>query len=128
MPLEASFDILHDPEATRIMGNVQRYNRVHAAGIKGLVQKMLALPFFIWTTLQDLMDPDKSSSLLFRVRMFALILGVIYMVSPIEITAIDKRNTLNLFECGAFAFVTLMHVIGLYRSGRLARNRNRWID
>ncbi|XP_062175786.1 uncharacterized protein LOC133880838 [Alnus glutinosa] len=126
-PLEASFDSTHDPEAARIMGNVRRYNRVHAAGIKGLVQKMLDLPFFIWMMLQDLMDPDKSSLLLFRVRIFAIILGGIYMAIPIDIIGIDKRNTQNLFEYGAFAFVTLMHIIGLYRTGRLGRHGNRWI-
>ncbi|KAJ7968050.1 E3 ubiquitin-protein ligase [Quillaja saponaria] len=83
-PLEASFDCNQDPGAMKIMENLRRYNRLHVGGLKGLTQKALELPFLARMTLQDMMDPDKTRANLFKARMFAILVGCIYVLIPLD--------------------------------------------
>ncbi|KAI4296229.1 hypothetical protein L6164_036203 [Bauhinia variegata] len=117
-PFQAAFDYNYEPEAQKIMENVRRYNRLHMGGVQGLIQKLYYLPFLVRMALQDMMDPDKTSTYLCKVRIFAMILGLIYMLIPLDIIPYDKRHILSLFDHSAVAFVTIMHIIGLLRSRR----------
>ncbi|XP_028753249.1 E3 ubiquitin-protein ligase RNF170-like isoform X1 [Neltuma alba] len=120
-PVQAAFDRSQNPESNKIMENVRRYNRLHIGGMQGLMQKFFDLPFFIRMALQDMMDPDKTSSYLTRVRLFAMALGMMYVLNPFEFLPFAKRDILNLFDLYATTFVTIIHVIALCRARRVIR-------
>ncbi|PSS02876.1 E3 ubiquitin-protein like [Actinidia chinensis var. chinensis] len=108
----ASFDRC---QAVEVLENVRKYNRLFVGGIYGLILKVLALPLLIKRVFYEMMDPNAADNHLFKVRLFAILLGVLYSFTPFDFLPIGRRNAIDLFDNLAIALVFTLYMIGLYR-------------
>ncbi|XP_042482988.1 E3 ubiquitin-protein ligase RNF170-like [Macadamia integrifolia] len=123
IPCEASLQHRHDPEVSGVLQNIQRYNRSFGGGTNGLIQKLRDLPFFLRRLLRELVDPQRSLPLFFRLRMFlAMLVCGIYILSPIDIIPEGLVGLIGLFDDIVVALIFFLHVAAMYRSALLTRH------
>ncbi|URE22054.1 RING finger protein [Musa troglodytarum] len=97
-----------EPEASRVLENIEKYNRNFGGGSSSLIQRLRDLPFFIRRLLREMMDPQRSLPIVLRVRVIlAMALTAIYVLSPVDIipevrlfvkAVIGKRDHINVEE------------------------------
>ncbi|GMP39286.1 hypothetical protein CsSME_00010181 [Camellia sinensis var. sinensis] len=109
---EASFDHRHDVE---VLENVRKYNRIFVGGIPGLIMKMRELPLLIKRIFREMMDPDAADNHLFKVRLFAILLGALYTVSPVDFLPTGRMDAINFFDNISIALVLILYIVGLCR-------------
>lgn len=109
-----------EPEVKEVLGNIQRYNRLFTGGVYGFVQKMLEMPFFMKRLLREMMDPDRPNSIN-EMRLFAMILGLLYAATPLNFIPTGGLGIVRVFDYAAVALVIILRTIGHYHRRRLAR-------
>ncbi|XP_010247803.1 PREDICTED: E3 ubiquitin-protein ligase RNF170-like [Nelumbo nucifera] len=123
IPCETTSRDRHEPEVSRVLTSIERYNRLFGGGTQGLIQRLRDLPFFMRRLLRELMDPQRSLPLVFRARMFfALLLSVIYILSPIDIIPEGILGFIGLLDDLLIALIFFLHVAAIYRSALLFRH------
>ncbi|KAK9271368.1 hypothetical protein L1049_026958 [Liquidambar formosana] len=124
IPTEASLRQRHDPEVAETLGKVERYNRLFGEGTNGLIQRMQDLPFLLRRLLRELMDPQRSLPFVIKARVyFAMILSVIYILSPVDIIPEGILGIIGLLDDLIIALIFFLHVAAIYRSVLLFRHR-----
>nr|KJB79273.1 hypothetical protein B456_013G041100 [Gossypium raimondii] len=81
---EASLQQQQDQEVTQVLKSVQRYNLLFVGGALGYIQKLRQLPFFMKKIFQGLMDPDANDTYIAEMRLFAMVLSIIYRATPFD--------------------------------------------
>ncbi|KAF2305817.1 hypothetical protein GH714_008246 [Hevea brasiliensis] len=118
---EASLHRQHEQEVTKVLDNVHRYNRLFVGGALGLVQKVRESPLFIKRIFQQMMDPDRPGSYLHEMRLFAMILSVLYAATPFNFIPTGGLGIVRLFDYAAIALVLALRLVGMYRRRRLTQ-------
>ncbi|KAK8259201.1 hypothetical protein V6Z12_D13G040400 [Gossypium hirsutum] len=82
---EASLQQQQDQDVTQVLKSVQRYNLLFVGGALGYIQqKLRQLPFFMKKIFQGLMDPDANDTYIAEMRLFAMVLSIIYRATPFD--------------------------------------------
>ncbi|WOK96419.1 E3 ubiquitin-protein ligase [Canna indica] len=117
IPTDAAVQELQDPEASRVLENIEKYNRTFGGGPSSLTQRLRDLPFFIRRMIRELMDPQRSLPLVFRVRMvFAMILSAIYVLSPVDFVPEGVFGLVGLLDDLIILLIVFLHLATIYRS------------
>ncbi|XP_052192642.1 uncharacterized protein LOC127801482 [Diospyros lotus] len=100
-----------------LLENVQKYNRLFVGGTRGLIMKVSELPLLMNRIIHEMMDPDAADNPLFKARLFAIFLGALYTVSPLDFlpTAGSRLDVIDMFDYFAIGLVSILYVVGLYR-------------
>lgn len=121
LTLDVSLNHHQEPEVAEVLKSVQRYNRVFVGGTAGFIQRVRESPLFIKRIFREMMDPDRSHSHMYKVRMLAMLLSVLYTASPFDFIPSGRVGIVRLFDYCAIALVLTLHWIGVYRARRRAQ-------
>ncbi|KAL4272906.1 hypothetical protein GQ457_13G007400 [Hibiscus cannabinus] len=113
-------------EVTEVLKSVQRYNLLFIGGVRGFIQqKVWELPFLIKRMVQGLMDPDTNDTYLAEIRLFAMLLSIIYRATPFDFIPTGGLGISRVFDCSAIALVLILRLVGMYRRRRLMQRVRR---
>ncbi|KAJ4967589.1 hypothetical protein NE237_019438 [Protea cynaroides] len=70
IPCETLLQNRREPDVWEVLHDIQRYNRSFGGGSNGLIQKLRDMPFFLRRLSRELVDPQRSLPLFFKLRMF----------------------------------------------------------
>ncbi|KAK8485186.1 hypothetical protein V6N12_005761 [Hibiscus sabdariffa] len=110
-------------EVTEVLKSVQRYNLLFLGGVRGFIQKVWELPFLIKRMVQGLMDPDTNDTYLAEIRLFAMLLSIIYRATPFDFIPTGGLGISRVFDCSAIALVLILRLVGMYRRRLMQRVR-----
>ncbi|KAK6253577.1 hypothetical protein QUC31_015297 [Theobroma cacao] len=116
---EVSLQQQQDQEVMEVLKSVQRYNLLFVGGARGLAQKVRELPFFIKRMFQALMDPDTNDSYLAEMRLFAMVLSILYRATPFDFIPTGGLGIGRVFDFSAITLVLILRLVGIYRRRRL---------
>ncbi|XP_008795581.1 E3 ubiquitin-protein ligase RNF170 [Phoenix dactylifera] len=117
VPTDAAISQRHDLEASQVLENVRKYNRLFGGAPNSLIQRLRDLPFFIRRLSRELMDPQRSLPLVIRARMmFAMALSAIYVLSPVDILPEGVLGIVGLLDDFLFLLIVFLHLAAIYRS------------
>ncbi|KAH7681017.1 RING finger protein 170 [Dioscorea alata] len=123
IPSETAQHQRHDPEASRVLTQIENYNRVFGGGSRSFVQRLRDVPFFLRRLMRELMDPHRSLPLVFKARMiFAIVLSTIYVLSPVDIVPEAVFGFIGLLDDFLILLIVFLHVAAIYRSVLLYRH------
>ncbi|XXG88247.1 hypothetical protein AAC387_Pa12g0483 [Persea americana] len=123
IPSEASQRLRHAPEASQVLEGVEKYNHLFGGCPDSLIQRLRDVPFLIRRLIRDLMDPQRSLPLVFRVRMiFAMVLSTVYVLSPIDILPEGVLGIVGLLDDLLIVLIVFLHLSAIYRSVLLFRH------
>lgn len=123
IPSEAALRQRHEPDASEVLGNIERYNHLFGGGPHSFIQRLWDLPFLIRRLIRELMDPQRSLPLVFRARMiFAMILSVAYVLSPIDILPEGVLGIVGLLDDLLIVLIVFLHLAAIYRSALVFRH------
>ncbi|ONK72999.1 uncharacterized protein A4U43_C04F25980 [Asparagus officinalis] len=123
IPAEVAQRQHHDPEASRVLQEIEKYNRVFGRGSNSLMQRLRDLPFFVRRMLRELMDPQRSLPFVFRARMiFAMVLSGVYVLSPVDILPERVLGLVGLLDDFLVLLIVFLHLAAIYRSLLLHRH------
>ncbi|XP_027161190.1 E3 ubiquitin-protein ligase RNF170-like [Coffea eugenioides] len=121
---EASLVLQQQVEVAEVLKNVQKYNRLFVGGIYGFILKLLELPLYVRRMFQDMMNPDRPGAHLNKLRILAMLMGLLYTVSPFDFLRIGRQNVIDVFDYSAMALSFILYLVGLYlRRRRFQRVR-----
>ncbi|XP_050233746.1 uncharacterized protein LOC126682193 [Mercurialis annua] len=120
IPEEALYS-QEDREVARVLENVHRYNRLFVGGALGLVQKVRESPLFVKRIFHQMMDPDRPDSYLHEMRLFAMMLSILYAATPFNFIPTGGLGIVRLFDYIAIALVLVLRLVGIFRRRRLAQ-------
>ncbi|MBA0631571.1 hypothetical protein Godav_000431 [Gossypium davidsonii] len=118
---EASLQQQQDQEVTQVLKSVQRYNLLFVGGALGYIQKLRQLPFFMKKIFQGLMDPDANDTYIAEMRLFAMVLSIIYRATPFDFLPTGGVGIGRVFDFSAITLVLILRLVGIYRRRRLMR-------
>ncbi|KAH1030782.1 hypothetical protein J1N35_042956 [Gossypium stocksii] len=118
---EASLQQQEDQEVTQVLKSVQRYNLLFVGGTLGYIQKLRQLPFFMKKIFQGLMDPDANDTYIAEMRLFAMVLSIIYRATPFDFLPTGGVGIGRVFDFAAITLVLILRLVGIYRRRRLMR-------
>ncbi|KAJ4964516.1 hypothetical protein NE237_024455 [Protea cynaroides] len=125
-PCEASLQHNHGPEVREVFQNLRRYNLSFDEGMKGLIQRLNNLPFFLRRMLRELADPQRSLPLFFRLRMvLPMLISAIYFLRPIHVIPEGIARFIGILDEIAIALILFLHVLhiaAMCRSAVLSRH------
>ncbi|KAM7251307.1 hypothetical protein ACFE04_023190 [Oxalis oulophora] len=110
----------HLEDVSKLLKDVDRYNRLFVGGIPGLLQKIYELPLLMKRVFRQMMDPD-GHDYLSEVRLFAMMLSILYASTPFDFIPNGGMGIVRLFDYTAFAVVLSLRLVGHYRRWRLNR-------
>ncbi|MBA0573038.1 hypothetical protein Golob_000333, partial [Gossypium lobatum] len=117
---EASLQQQQDQEVTQVLKSVQRYNLLFVGGALGYIQqKLRQLPFFMKKIFQGLMDPDANDTYIAEMRLFAMVLSIIYRATPFDFLPTGGVGIGRVFDFSAITLVLILRLVGIYRRRRL---------
>ncbi|URE22049.1 RING finger protein [Musa troglodytarum] len=120
-----------EPEASRVLENIEKYNRNFGGGSSSLIQRLRDLPFFIRRLLREMMDPQRSLPIVLRVRVIlAMALTAIYVLSPVDIIPEGVFGFVGFLDDLIILLIVFLHLATVYRSVLLYRHgdgRHRWM-
>ncbi|XP_020680818.1 E3 ubiquitin-protein ligase RNF170-like isoform X1 [Dendrobium catenatum] len=123
IPTETSQSQRHEPAASQILENIEKYNRSFGGGSHSIMQRLRDLPFFTRRLLRELMDPQRSLPLVFRARMiFAIVPTILYVLSPIDILPEGVFGLVGFIDDLLILLIAFLHLAALYRSILLYRH------
>ncbi|XVE93320.1 hypothetical protein REPUB_Repub01dG0181700 [Reevesia pubescens] len=122
---EASLQEQQDQEVAEVLKSVQRYNLLFVGGARGLVQKVRELPFFIKRMFQGLMDPDANDTYIAEMRLFAMVLSIIYRATPFDFIPTGGLVIGRVLDFSAITIVLVLHLVGICRRRRLMQRVRR---
>jgi RING finger protein 170 len=114
-----------EEEVSKVLKDVQRYNRLFVGGISGLLQKIYELPLLMKRAFRQMMDPDTPESYLSEVRLFAMTLSILYASTSFDFIPTGGLGIVRLFDYAAFAMVISLRLVGVYLRWRLNRRMRR---
>ncbi|KAK8259199.1 hypothetical protein V6Z12_D13G040400 [Gossypium hirsutum] len=119
---EASLQQQQDQDVTQVLKSVQRYNLLFVGGALGYIQqKLRQLPFFMKKIFQGLMDPDANDTYIAEMRLFAMVLSIIYRATPFDFLPTGGVGIGRVFDFSAITLVLILRLVGIYRRRRLMR-------
>ncbi|MBA0874959.1 hypothetical protein Goshw_024552 [Gossypium schwendimanii] len=119
---EASLQQQQDQEVTQVLKSVRRYNLLFVGGALGYIQqKLRQLPFFMKKIFQGLMDPDANDTYIAEMRLFAMVLSIIYRATPFDFLPTGGVGIGRVFDFSAITLVLILRLVGIYRRRRLMR-------
>ncbi|KAG8473615.1 hypothetical protein CXB51_035734 [Gossypium anomalum] len=116
---EASLQQQQDQEVTQVLKSVQTYNLFFVGGALGYIQKLRQLPFFMKKIFQGLMDPDANDTYIAEMRLFAMLLSIIYRATPFDFLPTGDVGIGRVFDFSAITLVLILRLVGIYRRRRL---------
>ncbi|KAG4164793.1 hypothetical protein ERO13_A13G038000v2 [Gossypium hirsutum] len=117
---EASLQQQQDQEVTQVLKSVQRYNLLFVGGALGYIQqKLRQLPFFMKKIFQGLMDPDANDTYIAEMRLFAMLLSIIYRATPFDFLPTGGVGIGRVFDFSAITLVLILRLVGIYRRRQL---------
>ncbi|CAL9129007.1 uncharacterized protein LOC135679415 isoform X2 [Musa acuminata AAA Group] len=123
IPTDAAVQERQDPEASRVLENIEKYNRNFGGGSSSLVQRLRDLPFFIRRLLREMMDPQRSLPFVLRVRVIlAMALTAIYVLSPVDIIPEGVFGFVGFLDDLIILLIVFLHLATVYRSVLLYRH------
>ncbi|KAA8545509.1 hypothetical protein F0562_020293 [Nyssa sinensis] len=111
---ETSLNLQQEEEVTEVLKNVWKYNRLFVGGTYGFVLKMLDFPLFIKRMFQAMMDTGRVDGYLYKARLFALFLGILYHLCGFRFLPAGL-NAIDFFDYSAIALVVTLYLVGLIR-------------
>ncbi|XP_066381536.1 uncharacterized protein [Miscanthus floridulus] len=112
-----------DPQAHRILGEIQHYNCIFGGAPRSLTQRLQDLPFFIRRLFRELMDPQRTLPLVFRARMMMMVaLSAIYVLSPVDILPESVLGLFGFVDDLLILLIVFLHLAAVYRSLLLYRH------
>ncbi|XWS54836.1 hypothetical protein CRYUN_Cryun10bG0123600 [Craigia yunnanensis] len=114
-----------DQEVTEVLKSVQRYNLLFVGGVRGFIQKVRELPFFIKRMFQGLMDPDANDIYIAEMRIFAMVLSIIYRATPFDFIPTGGLGIGRVFDFSAISLVLILRLVGIYRRRQLMQRVRR---
>ncbi|KAK8622286.1 hypothetical protein V6N13_117209 [Hibiscus sabdariffa] len=112
-------------EVTEVLKSIQRYNLLFLGGARGYIQKVRELPFFIKRMFQGLMDPDTNDTYIAEMRLFAMLLSIIYQATRFDFIPTGGLGIGRVFDFSAMALVLILRLVGIYRRRRLMQRVRR---
>ncbi|KAG8502004.1 hypothetical protein CXB51_000223 [Gossypium anomalum] len=112
-------------EVAEVLKSVRRYNLLFLGGARGFIQKVLELPFFIKRIFQGLMDPDTNDTYIAEIRLFAMLLSIIYRATPLDFIPTGGIGIGRVFDCSAIILILILRLVGIYRRRRLMQRVRR---
>ncbi|THU59652.1 hypothetical protein C4D60_Mb07t04320 [Musa balbisiana] len=123
IPTDAAVQERQDPEASRVLENIEKYNRNFGGGSSSLIQRLRDLPFFIRRLLREMMDPQRSLPFVLRVRVIlAMALSAIYVLSPVDIIPEGVFGFVGFLDDLIILLIVFLHLATVYRSVLLYRH------
>ncbi|XP_064974521.1 uncharacterized protein LOC103992613 isoform X1 [Musa acuminata AAA Group] len=123
IPTDAAVQERQDPEASRVLENIEKYNRNFGGGSSSLIQRLRDLPFFIRRLLREMMDPQRSLPFVLRVRVIlAMALTAIYVLSPVDIIPEGVFGFVGFLDDLIILLIVFLHLATVYRSVLLYRH------
>nr|VDD64227.1 unnamed protein product [Brassica oleracea] len=117
VPTEDTIRNRSDSSVSEVLANLETYNRYFGGRSTSLIQRMQDLPFLLRRLLREMMDPQRTLPLVIRARVYiAMILSVVYIVSPIDIIPEGVLGVVGLLDDLLIALICFLHVAALYRS------------
>ncbi|TYI99769.1 hypothetical protein E1A91_A13G040200v1 [Gossypium mustelinum] len=116
---EAPLQQQQDQEVTQVLKSVQRYNLLFVGGALGYIQKLRQLPFFMKKIFQGLMDPDANDTYIAEMRLFAMLLSIIYRATPFDFLPTGGVGIGREFDFSAITLVLILRLVGIYRRRQL---------
>lgn len=116
---EASLQQQQDQDVTQVLKSVQRYNLLFVGGALGYIQKLRQLPFFMKKIFQGLMDPDANDTYIAEMRLFAMLLSIIYRATPFDFLPTGGVGIGRVFDFSAITLVLILRLVGIYRRRQL---------
>lgn len=116
---EASVYCPNEEDAKTILKTVGKYNHLFVGGTRGFILKIRELPLLIGRMVREMTDPDQADSHILKWRLFAMMVGFIYMISPFDFIP-PGVDILHLCNCSAVLLVGLLKLVGLYRARQAA--------
>ncbi|KAB1993595.1 hypothetical protein ES319_D13G041300v1 [Gossypium barbadense] len=86
-----------------------------------VTQKLRQLPFFMKKIFQGLMDPDANDTYIAEMRLFAMVLSIIYRATPFDFLPTGGVGIGRVFDFSAITLVLILRLVGIYRRRRLMR-------
>ncbi|XP_040942547.1 E3 ubiquitin-protein ligase RNF170 isoform X4 [Gossypium hirsutum] len=112
-------------EVAEVLKSVRRYNLLFLGGACGFIQKVRELPFFIKRIFQGLMDPDTNDTYIAEIRLFAMLLSIIYRATPLDFIPTGGIGIGRVFDCSAIILILILRLVGIYRRRRLMQRVRR---
>ncbi|KAE8646587.1 E3 ubiquitin-protein ligase RNF170 isoform X5 [Cucumis sativus] len=117
VPSEVSPIQQSDPEVARVLNNIRTYNRHFGGNSTDLSQRLQDLPFLLRRLLRELHNPQRSLPLVIRTRVYiAMVLSVIYTVSPIDIIPEALLGLFGLMDDILILLICFLYIAAMYRS------------
>ncbi|KAL4301822.1 hypothetical protein GQ457_10G021070 [Hibiscus cannabinus] len=118
---EASLQQQQDQEVTQVLKSVQKYNLLFVGGARGFIQKLCQLPLFMKRMFLGLMDPDINATYIAEMRLFAMVLSIIYRAAPFDLLPTGGVRIGRVFDFSAITLVLILRLVGIYRRRRLTQ-------
>ncbi|KAL3814497.1 hypothetical protein ACJIZ3_015765 [Penstemon smallii] len=112
----------HEVEITKVLQNIDNYNRLFVEGISGVLLRIFSIPLLMKRMLLEMMDPDRPGINVQKLRCILILIGVLYTYSPIDFLHIGDRNIIRMCDYSAYAISTILYLVGLYIHFRRQRN------
>ncbi|TYI99768.1 hypothetical protein E1A91_A13G040200v1 [Gossypium mustelinum] len=84
-----------------------------------VTQKLRQLPFFMKKIFQGLMDPDANDTYIAEMRLFAMLLSIIYRATPFDFLPTGGVGIGREFDFSAITLVLILRLVGIYRRRQL---------
>ncbi|CAA7400324.1 unnamed protein product [Spirodela intermedia] len=115
-----------EPEVSRVLDEVQRYNRLFGDTAPDLIQRFRDVPFFLRRLVGELMDPHRSLPVVIRTRMIIeVLLSFLYLVSPMDLLPEGVLGFVGFIDDIFVLLVAFLHLSVLYRSVLVSRHSGR---
>ncbi|GMI96007.1 hypothetical protein like AT4G33940 [Hibiscus trionum] len=75
--------------------------------------------------LQGLMDPDTNDTYIAEIRLFAMLLSIIYRATPFDFIPTGALGISRVFDCSTIALVLILRLVGIYQRRRLMQRVRR---
>ncbi|KAL2893499.1 hypothetical protein RDABS01_009408, partial [Bienertia sinuspersici] len=112
-----------NPEIANILSRLEVYNRQFGERSNDLVQRLRDLPFLLRRLSRDMLDPQRSLPIVIKTRVYlAVILSVIYLVSPVDIIPEGILGVFGLLDDLILLLICLLYVAAIYRSVLVSRH------
>ncbi|KAK8568148.1 hypothetical protein V6N12_006709 [Hibiscus sabdariffa] len=86
-----------------------------------VTQKVCQLPLFMKRMFLGLMDPDINATYIAEMRLFAMVLSIIYRAAPFDLLPTGGVRIGRVFDFSAITLVLILRLVGIYRRRRLTQ-------
>ncbi|KAG0591313.1 hypothetical protein KC19_1G165800 [Ceratodon purpureus] len=106
-----------DSEVSRIIRDIEKYNRIFGGGPVSFMQRVRDMPLLLRRMVGELMDPQRAIPLVHRTRiLFFLVLLAVYVFSPLDVIPEGVLGLVGLLDDLLVIIMVLFYLAMLYRS------------